>query len=573
MVRFALLFVAAFAWIAPAFAQSEQAPIIRYDARFNPVVAPNGMVAAQERRAAAAGAEMLAAGGNAVDAAVATGFALAVTLPQAGNLGGGGFMLIHLAEENRTIAIDYREMAPAAAHRDLFLDSAGNVDRNLARFSLLSTGIPGTVAGLAHALETYGTMELEDVIQPAIDMAEDGIIMSYPIAQSLSQRGERLKRHPASARYFFKEDGSAYAGGDLWVQEDLAWTLKRIRRKGAADFYRGKVAERIVAEMEAGGGLITMADLAAYRPVEREAVRGRYDGYEIIAMPPPSSGGVHVIQMLNVLEGYDLRRLGHNSAAYLHLLVETMKRAYADRSEYLGDPDFYPVPVAALTDKGYAAEIRGAIDPGQATPSAEIAPAQDLRAEAPNTTHYSVVDAAGNMVSNTYTLNFSYGNGIAVTGAGFLLNNEMDDFSAKPGVPNAFGLVGGEANAIEAGKRPLSSMTPVIVLKDGKPWMATGSPGGSTIINAVLQMLLNVMEFDMNIAAATAAPRLHHQWLPDRVFIEPGISPDTVAALVALGHQFGRPRILGATQTVMAGPGVVYGATDPRRAGGGAEGY
>ncbi|MCG8503207.1 MAG: gamma-glutamyltransferase [Sphingomonadales bacterium] len=573
MVRLALFIVVALAWIVPAFAQSEQAPIIRYDARFNPVIAPNGMVAAQERRAAAAGAEMLAAGGNAVDAAVATGFALAVTLPQAGNLGGGGFMLIHLAEENRTIAIDYREMAPAAAHRDLFLDAAGNVDRNLARFSLLSTGVPGTVAGLVHALENYGTMELEDVIQPAIDMAEDGIAMSYPIAQSLSQRGERLQRHPASARYFFKEDGSAYAGGDLWVQEDLAWTLKRIRRKGAEAFYRGRVAERIVAEMEAGGGLITMADLAAYRPVEREAVRGRYDGYEIIAMPPPSSGGVHVIQMLNVLEGYDLRRLGHNSAAYLHLLVETMKRAYADRSEYLGDPDFYPVPVAALTDKGYAAEIRSAIDPGQATPSAEIAPAKDLRAEAPNTTHYSVVDAAGNMVSNTYTLNFSYGNGIAVTGAGFLLNNEMDDFSAKPGVPNAFGLVGGEANAIEAGKRPLSSMTPVIVLKDGRPWMATGSPGGSTIINAVLQMLLNVMEFDMNIAAATAAPRLHHQWLPDRVFIEPGISPDTVAALVAIGHQFGRPRILGATQTVMAGPGVVYGATDPRRAGGGAEGY
>jgi len=534
-------------------------------ARFHPVIGEHGMVVSQEAVASRVGAEILARGGNAVDAAVAVGFALAVTLPQAGNLGGGGFMMIYLAREKRTVALDYREVAPRLAHRDLFLDANGNVDNNKARFSHLSAGVPGTVAGLTHALRRFGSLPLATVLEPAIRLAQEGIRVTYPLAFSLARSEEQLRKSPASVKYFFRADGSALQPGQVWRQPDLAWTLRQIAHDGEHAFYQGEIAQRIVAEMARSGGLISAADLAAYRVVEREPVIGNYRGYQIAAMPPPSSGGVHLVQMLNVLEGWDLAGLGHNSADYLHRLIESMRRAYADRSEYLGDPDFHPVPVAELTSKDYAARVRGDIDLAHATPSAQIKRARELPKESMETTHFSVWDSAGNVVSNTYTINLAYGSGIAVAGAGFLLNNEMDDFSSKPGTPNAYGLVGGEANSIAGGKRPLSSMTPALVFKDGKPVLALGSPGGSTIITVVMQTLLNVVDFKMNVAEATAAPRIHHQWLPDQVFWESGISADTLALLRAKGHVFQKaPVVLGRTQSIGNDGHYTFGANDPR---------
>lgn len=543
-------------------------PIIDMGARFHPQVGRQGMVVAQTL-ASQVGADILSKGGNAIDAAVATGFALAVTFPQAGNLGGGGFMMIYLAEEQRTIAVDYREMAPAAAGADLFLDADGNVDKAKARFSHAAAGVPGTVAGLAHVLEKYGTMSLKQVLQPAIDLARKGFVVSDALAQSLAWRGEQMRKHPASAEYFFRADGSNLQVGDVLKQADLANTLRLIAREGADAFYKGQIAELIVAEMQRGNGLITLQDLSNYQVIERAAVTGTYRGYTIASMPPPSSGGVHLVQMLNMLESQDLAGMGHNSAEYLHHLIETMRRAYADRSHYLGDPDYVDVPVEQLIDKTYARSQVDGIDKKRASKSADIRPGALLPEESPQTTHYSVWDKHGNVVSNTYTLNFSYGSGIAVAGAGFLLNNEMDDFSAKPGVPNAYGLVGAEANSIAPGKRPLSSMTPTLVFQDGKPIIATGSPGGSTIITVVLQLLLNVIDFDMNIAEATAAPRIHHQWLPDRVMVEEGISPDTAALLEAKGHQLVKSRrVIGRAQSIMAGPGVLFGSADFRWASG-----
>ncbi|WP_461515742.1 gamma-glutamyltransferase [Porticoccus sp.] len=545
--------------------------IIDQNARFHPVLSSTGMVVSQEALASAVGADILKQGGNAVDAAVATGFALAVTLPQAGNIGGGGFMLLHLAKGDRTLAIDYREMAPAAADRDMFIDEHGQADADLSRFSHLAAGVPGTVAGLLHVLDSYGTMTVEQVMAPAIKLAEQGFIVSDALAYSLSQAAKRLRSDPASAGYFFRPDGGSLQRGYHWQQPDLANTLKRISAQGVDGFYRGETAALIVAEMARQHGLITLGDLANYRVVERTPVFGHYRGYTIASMPPPSSGGVHLVQMLNILEDWDLASLGHNSAAYLHRLTETMRRAYADRSRYLGDPDFFPVPVAKLTDKSYAAQLRDSIDLDIASRSADIGPALSLEKESPQTTHFSVWDKWGNVVSNTYTLNFSYGSGIAVAGAGFLLNNEMDDFSAKPGVPNAYGLLGGEANAIEGGKRPLSSMAPTLVFKTGKPLMATGSPGGSTIITVVLQNILNVIDFDMNIAEATAAPRIHHQWLPDQVQYESGISLDTLNLLRQMRHQVAEtPRVLGKVQAIVAEESVQHGVTDSRWPGGAA---
>ncbi len=545
--------------------------IIDQTARFHPQLSTRGMVVSQEALASAVGADILKRGGNAVDAAVATGFALAVTLPQAGNLGGGGFMLVHLAKENRSLAIDYREMAPALARHDMFLDKQGAADANLSRFSHKAAGVPGTVAGLLHALDVYGTMTVEQVLAPAIRLAEDGFEVSDTLAFSLQQAAGRLGADRASAEYFFRPDGSPLQRGDIWRQADLAVTLRQIASQGVAGFYSGKTAELIVGVMKRGGGLITADDLANYRVLERQPVQGSYRGYHVISMPPPSSGGVHLIQMLNVLEGWDMASLGHNSAAYLHRLLETMRRAYADRSQYLGDPDFFDVPVLKLIDKTYAEKLRVSIDLEMATASADIQPGQLLREESPQTTHYSVIDRWGNVVSNTYTLNFSYGSGISVAGAGFLLNNEMDDFSAKPGVPNAYGLLGGEANAIRGGKRPLSSMTPTIVLKDGVPILATGSPGGSTIITVVLQNILNVIDFQMNIAEATAAPRIHHQWWPDRLQYEQGISADTLKLLQNMGHTFNdTPRVLGKIQAISQESGRQYGVTDNRWPGGAA---
>jgi gamma-glutamyltranspeptidase/glutathione hydrolase len=573
-----LVLIALAGFSAFPIAAQQSAPIITYDTQFHPTLARNGMVVSQEYYASEAGLEILRAGGNAVDAAVATGFALAVTHPQAGNIGGGGFMMVYLKDQDRTIAIDYREMAPKAAHRDLFLDSEGNVDNARARFSYQSTGVPGTVMGLVQALEKYGTMPLKDVMKPSIRLAAEGFEMPWALAESLNRYQRRLSADKVSAGYFYKADGSSYQAGELFRQPDLAETLQAIADNGAAGFYEGPVADKIVATMQANDGIITHDDLKNYAVREREAISGTYRDFKVVAMPPPSSGGVHVVQMLNVLEGWDLKGLGHNSAAYVHRLAETMKYAYADRSKYLGDPDFFDVPVGALVDKGYAGSIRDRINLERATPSTEIAPAPS---ESNDTTHFSVMDKDGNMVANTYTLNFTYGNGKSVAGAGFLLNNEMDDFSAKVGVANAFGLLGGEANAIEAGKRPLSSMTPVFLFKDGKPLMATGSPGGSTIITVVLQTMLNVMEFDMNVAAATASPRIHHQWFPDRLFMEPGFSPDTRALLDAMGQNVNADpsvlgdRVLGSTQSILLSPttGILLGAADPRRPGSHAAGF
>ncbi|PHZ85424.1 gamma-glutamyltransferase [Paremcibacter congregatus] len=555
-------------------AVANDTPIITYQERFIPVIAKNGMVASQERMATEVGVEIMRQGGNAVDAAVAVGFALAVTLPQAGNLAGGGFMMVHLAEENKTIAIDYRELAPRAAHKDVYLDAAGQVDQDRLRFSHQSAGVPGTVAGMVHALEKYGTMELRQVIAPAIRLAEQGFDMPYWLEISLGSRQERLQKDPAAGAAFFHENGRVYAMGERFRQPDLAWSLKQIRDHGRDGFYKGAIADKIVANMEKNNGLITRVDLANYKVVERTPIRGTYKGYEIATMPPPSSGGIHLVQMLNMLEGDNLKGLGHNSAASLHLLIESMRQAYADRSKYLGDPDFFDVPMAELTDKAYAQKLRAMIPADRARTSAEVAPALGPKYESPDTTHYSVMDSAGNVVSNTYTLNYSYGSGIMVPGAGFLLNNEMDDFSAKPGVPNGFGLVGGKANAVEAGKRPLSSMTPTIVFKDGKALLATGSPGGSTIITVVFQTILNMIEFDMNIAAATFAPRLHHQWLPDKTFVEQGVSADTLAILKAMGHNIDAgKRTLGSTQSITRKDGFFYGASDSRRLGALTRGY
>lgn len=553
---------------------AERMPIIDFQTRFLPDVARNGMVVAPERLAAEIGVDILRRGGNAIDAAVATGFALAVTYPRAGNIGGGGFMLVHLAQDDRQTLIDYRETAPAAATADLYLDEAGNVDRQREFFSHQSAGVPGTVAGMLYALEQYGSLSLAEVLAPAIGLAAEGIPVSYALNYEIDSRAERLARNPEAARLFLDAEGKAPAIGANWRQPELAWTLRKIADSGHDGFYAGEVARRIAADMAANDGLITQQDLAQYRAIEREPVRGTYRDFTVFSTPPPSSGGVHILQMLNILEGYDLAAMGHNSAAYLHRLIESMRRAYADRSVFLADPDYAEVPVSRLIDKAYAERLRERIQPRAATPSERIAPGASLPGESTDTTHYTVADAAGNVVSNTYTLNFSFGAHIAVPGTGMLLNNEMADFSALPGTKNAFGLVQGEANRIEGGKRPLSSMSPTLVFRDGRPWLATGSPGGSVIITTILQTLLNAMDFDMNIASAAAAPRLHHQWLPDIVRAEDGISPDTIDLLEAMGHTVeASPRTLGRTQSIMLENGWLYGATDTRRPGGWVEGY
>lgn len=561
---------AALAADAPAGAKA----LMSFDSRFHPVIANNGMVSTQDRLAAEVGRDILARGGNAVDAAVATGFALAVTHPQAGNLGGGGFMVVYLADRRETVTIDFREMAPSRATRDMYLNAAGDVDNARAQYSHMSAGVPGTVMGMLDALEAYGTMSRREVIGPAVKLASRGFPMSYALAQSLEGHREELSADPSSLEYFFK-GGAGYREGEVFKQQDLADSLRRIVKDGRDGFYAGKTAELIVEEMgkgsPRGAGLINMADLAAYKTVTREPVMGEYKGYTIASMPPPSSGGVHIVQMLNMLKAYDLQADGHNSAAYLHKLVEVMRRAYADRSKWLGDPDFADIPTQDLVDPVYNAAQAATIDLSLASKSADIAPASAMPYESPQTTHYSVIDKDGNAVAVTYTLNFSYGSGFTVDGAGFLLNNEMDDFSAKPGAPNGYGLIGGAANAIEPGKRPLSSMTPTIVTKDGKAVLVTGSPGGSTIITSVLQVMLNVMEWDMNLAQATNVPRIHHQWLPDIVTVEPGISIDTLRAMEAMGHNLVRDEtggyartVLGRVNSVGQGDGVMLGAADPR---------
>jgi gamma-glutamyltranspeptidase/glutathione hydrolase len=530
-----------------------------------PVYGRAGMVATQHHLASAVGASVLADGGNAADAAVAISFALAVTLPRAGNLGGGGFMLIYDAESGETVAVDYREMAPLLASRDMFLDAEGNPDSTLSLSSHLSAAVPGTVAGLHLVHAEHGRLPWQRLVQPAIDLARNGIVVTMNMSDSLKSAQAEMCEQEASCGYFYKPDGSAYEFGDRLVQSDLADTLTLIAEQGPDAFYRGAIAEKIIDEMAAGGGLVDRASLTAYRPAVREPLYGSYRGYEIVTMPAPSSGGVHILQMLNILEHFPVAGYGAGSADSTHLLAEVMRLAYADRSKHLGDPDFYPVPVKWLTGKDYAAQLAETIDLRNARPSAEVSPGRVPGAESPDTTHFSIMDADGNAVACTTTLNSSFGSKLAVTGAGFLLNNEMDDFVSKPGWPNVYGLLGGTANAIEPNKRPLSSMTPVMVFADGEPWFVTGSPGGSRIISAVLQMVVNVIDYGMNIAEATHRPRLHHQWYPDTLYLEHGYSPDTVRLLRERGHQVEMSEPWTSLQSVAIKEGVFRGASDPRR--------
>lgn len=557
-----------FTVVQGAAAAPASAPPISYGVdsdTFHPVKAQHGMVASVDAMATQVGVDILRQGGNAVDAAIAVGFALAVTHPQAGNLGGGGFMLLRTAS-GRTAAIDFREMAPARASRDMFLDKQGNADSKLSLTSHLASGTPGTVAGFALAAKKYGTLPLRTLLAPAIKLARDGIIVNDALADDLATYGkENLINHATSRAIFYKADGKPYQKGDRLVQKNLARSLQLIAQQGADAFYTGRIADEIAGEMAQHGGLIGKADLAAYRAVERKPVSGTYRGYEVFSMPPPSSGGIHIVQILNILENFDLAKWGFGSADAMQVMAEAEKYAYADRSEYLGDPDFVKVPQQALTSKAYARTLAQQIDVSKARPSSEIKPGKLAPYESNQTTHFSVVDKAGNAVAVTYTLNTYFGSGIVAGNSGILMNNEMDDFSAKPGTPNVYGLVGGEANAIQPAKRPLSSMSPTIVAKEGKTWLVTGSPGGSRIITTVLQMVVNSIDFGMNVAEATNAPRFHHQWLPDQLRVEKGFSPDTLRLLEAKGQHVKVLPAMGSTQSIMIGPdGMRYGASDPR---------
>ena len=545
-------------------------PIIDYNSISHPEIGTGGMVVSQRKMASEVGAEILRKGGNAVDAAVATALALVVVLPRAGNLGGGGFMLVYLEKEKKTIAIDYREMAPLAATRDMFLNKVGNYSKDKARFSLLSAGVPGTVAGLSYALEKYGTLSWEEVIEPAVQLAKNGFVVSHDLANILTLYKNRLASNPATAKAYYKKNKKPYIAGEIIRLPDLAWSLKQLKLNGPETFYKGEIAKKIVAEMELNGGIITLEDLASYRVAERTPLEGTYKGYQIVSMPPSSSGGAHLIQMLNMLEPFSLKELGFGSADSIHLMSEVMKRAYADRSIYLGDKDFVEVPLLGLTSKDYAKQLLKEISIQKATPSEEISHGNPLPFESPETTHFSVMDSYGNVVSNTYTLNFSYGSGIVIPGTGILMNNQMDDFSSKKGVPNAYGLVGFEANAIEAKKRPLSSMTPTIIFKNKKPYLVLGSPGGSRIITTVLQVTLNVLEHGMNIKKAVASPRMHHQWLPDVLLLEDGFGIDTHSLLKNKGHTIERSRTMGSVQAILSDGRYFYGAADTRRPDAGA---
>jgi gamma-glutamyltranspeptidase/glutathione hydrolase len=569
---------------------AENVAITRYDNSleiFHPVRATGGMVASEQRLASEVGAEILRQGGNAVDAAVAVGFALAVVLPNAGNLGGGGFMLIRDAKTGYMNALDFRETAPAAARRDMFLDQQGQVIPGKSTITPYSVAVPGTVAGLISASQQFGTLPLEKLLAPAIRLAEDGFVVSAVLAQQFALQRRHLERWPSTREVFFKRKPDVpecivqdcptsslvtYAAGERLFQPDLAKTLGLIARLGLDGFYKGSVAQHIVDTLSASTRPMSLEDLATYRIAMREPTRGHYRGYDIYSMPAPSSGGVHLIQMLNILERFPLTEFGPGSAQTIHLIAESARLAYADRSEYLGDPDFTKVPQRGLTSKAYADTLATRINHERATPSKEVRPGPARDFESDQTTHFSVMDALGNVVSCTYTLNLNFGSGIVARGTGVLLNNEMDDFSAKPGVPNAFGLLGGSANAIEPGKRPLSSMTPVIVLKEGKPWLATGTPGGARIITTVLQTILNTIDFKMNIAEALSMPRVHHQWMPDYLRIEKGLSPDTIRLLKDKGHDLRVMPTMGRVQTVQQQQGFLFGATDPRNPDGAAIG-
>jgi len=541
--------------------------------RVEAVTARHGMVVSQEKRATRIGLDVLEKGGNAVDAAVAVGFALAVTLPKAGNIGGGGFMVVHLADRNEDVAIDYRETAPRETATGVFLDQNGEADPQKSRDSGLAVGVPGTVAGLTLALERFGSgkLTLADLMAPAIALAREGIPIEDDLVDSLLLAQPRLARWPSSARIFLKPDGAALGPGDRLVQTDLADALEAIARDGARVFYTGPIADEIVAAVRGAGGEMTRRDLRDYMPVIREPVRGSYRGYDIVSMPPPSSGGAHLIEMLNVLEGFPLSELGSPGA--LHVMIEAMKLAYADRAEFLGDSDAVPVPLADLTSKPYAAALRAGISRTKARPALDIRAGHPVANGSDNTTHFSIVDAQGNAVANTTSLNFNYGLGLVAGASGIVLNNTLDDFAAKPGAPNAFGLLGGAANAPGPRKRPLSSMTPTIVLKDGKPVLVTGSPGGSRIITTVLQVIVNVIDFKKPLGDAVAAPRVHHQWLPDEVVAERMLPADTARALTARGHQVRIGPISGSAHSIAVTADGLIGVADTRAKGSLAAGY
>ncbi|EEG07787.1 gamma-glutamyltransferase [Pseudogulbenkiania ferrooxidans] len=563
---------------APVASQAEApvaAPVVKYDYDqdiFHPVYARHGMVAAEQELASRIGLDVLKRGGNAVDAAVAVGFALAVVLPNAGNLGGGGFMVLHDAKSGQDVALDFREIAPAKASRDMYLDEKGNVAEGRSTYTHLAVGVPGTVAGMEHALKRWGTMKLADLIAPSIKLAEGGIVVSPTMAKMLEVEKDNLGKWDSTRAIFFK-NGRPLQLGDKLVQKDLAKSLRLIAKHSSKVFYNGEIGDKIVAEMAQHGGLIGKDDLRNYKVEERAPVRGEYRGYQVVSMPPPSSGGTHIIQILNMLEHYPLAQYGVNSAQTIHHMAEAMKLAYADRAEYLGDPGFVKVPVKGLTSKKYADELAQKIDPVKVLPASAIKPGKPQPYESDQTTHYSIVDAKGNAVAVTYTLNLNFGSGIVARGTGILLNDEMDDFSAKPGVPNAYGLIGGDANAIQPGKRPLSSMSPTLVLKNGKPWLVTGSPGGARIITTTLQTIVNAIDFGMNPAEAASTPRVHHQWLPDVLRVEKGLSPDTMAILQKQGYKVSVQPTMGRTQTIQLRDDGLYGYSDPRNPDGATLGY
>lgn len=525
-----------------------------------------GAVVSAEPHATRVGLDVLKSGGNAVDAAIAVFATLAVTLPQAGNLGGGGFMLVRMADGN-TVALDFRERAPASASRDMYLREDGSVHPNRSLLGVTASGVPGSPAGLAWLQDRYGTRPLNELVEPAIRLAGEGFEVSHFLASSLRGKARSLARFPSTRAIFFK-DGRPLKAGERLVQPDLAATLERLAEDGRDGFYKGRTAELLVAQMRRDGGLITAKDLASYVPLARKPVRGMYRGYEVLSMPPPSSGGIALVQMLNLLESHDLRGMGFGSSRAVHVMTEAMRRAYADRARWLGDADFYPVPTKGLVSKEYAAKLGETLSTERVS---EVAPGRPPGArEGEDTTHFSVIDAVGNAVSCTTTINSSFGSCLVVEGAGFFLNNEMDDFSSKPGVPNQFGLVGGEANAIEPGKRMLSSMTPTIVLRADKPRFVLGSPGGGRIINTVLQVLVNAVDHRMSIDYAVRAPRIHHQWKPETLAWERLIlSEDVRAKLGEMGHSFAkRPSVIGRCQAIEIRPdGTRVAAADPRSGG------
>ncbi|MBX3170363.1 MAG: gamma-glutamyltransferase [Candidatus Eremiobacteraeota bacterium] len=558
--------------LAPLLAGAAPTPVEQDRYRFPSAAGRHGMVASPEARASRAGIQVLKEGGNAVDAAVTMAFVLAVTLPRAGNIGGGGFMLIR-DPQGKVYALDFRERAPAASTRTMLQDGQGDRDADKATVGALSVGVPGTVAGMDLALKRFGRWDLKRAVAPARKIAETG----FPVPSWLTDEVERVRpnltRFPDSKRIFFP-NGLPLPTDSVWKQPELASTLAAIQIRGQAGFYEGPVAAKIAKSIQVHGGLMTVQDLKNYKALWREPVHGTYRGYDIASMPPPSSGGVHLIQALNVLEGFPMREDGLNSAINLHRIIETLRQCYADRSQWLGDPDFVKVPVEYLTSKDYAKKIRDQIPDRKARTSEQVAPARIPGYESDQTTHLSVADEKGWSVSMTYTLNFSYGSGLVAEGTGVLLNDEMDDFAAAPNKPNGFGLLGGKANAIEPGKRPLSSMTPTIVQRDGQFVAAVGSPGGSTIITAVLQVILGLVDFDQNAQSAVCEARIHHQWYPDEVNYEQGFSPDTIALLKSWGQNMRRADSIGHCMLVRRLPnGDFEGGADPRRTGGMALGY